>query len=344
MLRTCVLALFAFVASLASAAIFGADPGDGIGLGMLGMGTVALTNRGRMINSVSGITGIAPGGVATINLPCDRRYHRIVLNVTEAGAATDIADIISEIKLIVGGVSVRDIDPSNIVRIQQNNGYFPNLGELNLFFTEPFATTGLFNEPDDVTSWDMSGQSTFQIQIKVNAASTVPGVTGFYEFDFVRNEIPEGGVMVPFLQIVNQHQFTVPLNNGRTDILTLPFNYPIRRLYFLEETPGSITAVEIIADQNLVLEATSLVQLKQIARQYGFKFGDDDVLPFTATGLADLATKEALTYFSGGFYADIDARWWRALRVGRNLNVRVTSSAAQDLTIVQEMIPGAYAS
>jgi len=35
-------------------------------------------NRGRMINFITGITGVTPGGQAVLNLPVNARYHRLV--------------------------------------------------------------------------------------------------------------------------------------------------------------------------------------------------------------------------------------------------------------------------
>jgi hypothetical protein len=82
----------------------------------------------------------------------------------------------------------------------------------------------------------------------------------------------------------------------------------------------------------------------QVCRQYGYKFGDGDIIPFTATGLADLATLEALNFFECAAIFDIDSRLWKDLKVGKVFEIRVTSGAAQNLTLVQEMVPGAYAS
>ena len=91
---------------------------------------------------------------------------------------------------------------------------------------------------------------------------------------------------------------------------------------------GQISQLELLADTNTVWVG-SLTESKQMVRQYGFKLSDGDVIPFTATGLADLATKEAINYFETLFAADIDARLWKSLRVGQMLNLRITSGASQ---------------
>lgn len=302
---------------------------------------ISLNNRGRFINFISGINGVTSGGNAIINLPVNQRYHRIILNCTEAGSAAAVSSIITGIRILVNGVTIRDITPANMIKIAQANGYTPLLGELPILFTEPFPTGGTYNEPSDITSWDLYDQSTFSIQLTV--AGTVPGITGSYEFDFLRNLGPDG---LPFLQVVTQHQFSTTTVVGRNDLTNLPISYPIRRLW-LAVGAGTISQVEAYQDGNKVFEAT-LGQLRNMYRQYGFKFAQTDYTPFVnATGPAALgvsALMEAINYFDGAFLADVDARIWKSLKVGQALILRVTTSNATTLTVIQEAIPGAFAS
>lgn len=310
-----------------------------------------INNRGRIVNYIAGLTGVVAGGQAIMNIPVNARYHRIILNCTSA-AATPVAVTtnISSIKLIVNGIPVRDIDPANILRICQANGYFPLLGELPLLFSEPFLTSGNINEPNDVTSWDLAGQSSFQLQIGIQAgAGATPGITGVWEFDYQRNLRPDGtGKMVPFLQPVAHHQFSFPVVVGRQDITVLPFSYPIRRLWMYGSTLGQVTDFEIYQDGNKVHEATA-VQSRQIYRQYGFNFiSTPDVTKFrNATGPADLALSgllEAANYFDACYLADPDGRWWKALKCGNGFTLRVNSAAAMTLNVIAETMPGAFAS
>ncbi len=303
-------------------------------------------NKTRFINFISGINGVASGGQATLNLPVNQRYHRIILQCTSgAGVADAVTDVIDTIKILVNGVSVRDISPANMIRLAVANGYIPKLGELPILFTEPFGAN--VNEPPDITSWDMAGQASFTIQIGLKAVTT-PGITGIYEFDFLRNLRPDakGGLTIPYLQSVSQHQQSQPLVEGRNDITTIPFDFPIRRLWFAGSTPGDISQIELYQDGNKILEATT-PQLVAAYRQYGFKFSQVDFMPFVnATGPADLgvsALVETPVYFDAAFLADVDSRWWKAMSAGQSLNVRVTSDSAQTLTTVIETIPGSFA-
>lgn len=304
-----------------------------------------VTNQGRLINFLSGINGVSPGGQAIINLPTNGRYHRIILDTTEAGAVAAVGSIITGVKIIVNGIPMRDITPANIIKICQANGYFPLKGELPLLFTEPWLMAGVMNEPDDILSWDLAGQSTFSIQLTINPASTVPGVQGTVEFDYQRNALPSGQ---PFLQPVAHHEFSLPIVSGRNDITILPFSFPIRRMWLQGSSAGNIQSVELYQDGTKVMEATVL-QMRKAYRQYRFAFNTTpDAIPFVnATGPADLIADvdiEPVAYFDYAYLSDPDGRYWRALRVEKQMILRVQSGAAQTLTVVQETMPGSFAS
>lgn len=303
-------------------------------------------NKTKFINFISGINGVSSGGQATLNLPVNQRYHRITLFCTSgAGVADAVTDVIDSIKILVNGVSVRDINPAHMIRVAQAQGYLPKLGELPILFTEPFGAN--VNEPPDVTSWDMAGQSSFTIQIGLKAVTT-PGITGIYEFDFLRNLRPDakGALTIPYIQAVAHHQQSQPIVEGRNDITTIPFDFPIRRLWFSGSTPGDIEQVELYQDGNKIMEATQ-AQLVAAYRAYGFKFSLEDHAPFqNATGPADLALSaafEPLVTFDAAFLADVDSRWWKSLSAAQSLTARITSGSAQTLTTIIETIPGSFA-
>lgn len=381
-------------------------------------------NRGRLINFINGIVGVAAGGQATVNLPCNQRYHRNTLqcvainytggtgqaitaltgsgtgatgtltvvngvptaitivnggsgwnvndtftiaDATGAGAVFTVATVsggppgaistatvtvqgtptpisplsfFTSIRQMVNGVNMRDISPEEIIRISIANGYYPKLGELPLFYTAPWRNK---IQRNDVSSWDMFGQSTFQLQMGISPNVTLPGLTGVMEFDYFRNErtLPDG-TKVPFLQPVAQHQFTWPIVSGRNDITTLPWNYPISRMWLKGSTPGAIYQLEVYQDGNKVLEATT-EQLRQEYSEYGFEFGYANYLNQTYASSNTLkAQYQEPIYYDAAYISDVDQRWSKALTVQNSLILRVYSSAAQNLTIVQETLPGSY--
>lgn len=380
-----------------------------------------IANRGRLINFVNGITGVAAGSQAVLNLPVNQRVHRVVfqcaavnytnpvcgipagagagdgnavltpvvvnrqitgITITTAGATytngtyplvvtdptgtgfagtatvsggaftatsvtsggsqspIDPAAMLTGVKQLVNGVNMRDIEPLNILKLANASGAYPRLGELPIYYTPPWRNV---NQQNEVTSWDLFGQSTFQMQIGVSGSVVNPSLVAIIEFDYMRNVRPEGKNQVPFLQPTAQHQFTWPIVAGRNDINTIPFDFPISRMWLQGSTPGDIYQVEVLQDGNKVFEATT-DQLVQAYGEYGFTFGKPDYINQNWSGTAALqAAYNEPRYFDAAFIADPDQRWWKALKSVNSLILRVYSDSAQALTIVQETLPGAYA-
>jgi hypothetical protein len=370
-----------------------------------------IVNTGRLINFLTGITGVTPGGTATINLDLNKRYHRIVfqckavnytggtarpstkitgsgtgatvtptivngvvtsaavvsggsgytvgdqitftdatgqgavltvatvstgaiatLTVASGGTPSPInpASLITSVRISVNGITLRDITPANIVSILSAvDPIAPTvlqLGELPIYFTEPARNK---NGLGELTAWDMFGQSTFQVLLGISSTAVTPMVMGFYEFDYARNATANG---TPFLQPITQRQFSLPIPAGRYDVNTLPFSWPISRVWLSGSTPGQITQVEVYQDGNKVLEMTT-DQIQQAYGEYGFNLG---------TGFG--TNSPVAGSFDAAFIADPDQNLGRALKCANAFSIRVYSNVAQTLNIVQEMTPSAYAS
>lgn len=385
-------------------------------------------NKGRLINFVNGITGVASAANAVVNMPVNQRYHRITFQcaavnytggtslavtkitssagaaatitptivngvvtggtitaggtgwtvgdtftftdatgtgfigtvatvtggppgaiatftVTSGGTASPIeaSKMLTALKLLVNGVVIRDIVPDLIQRINIANGLFPSLGQLTCYFTAPWRNV---NQQNEVTSWDLFGQSTFQIQATISATVVNPSLTAEQEFDYLRNVRPNpadgGKTTVPFLQPEAQHSFTWPIVSGRNDINTLPFAFPITRMWLLGSTPGNISQTEVFQDGNKPFEAL-LAQGLQMYEDYGFQFGQPNYINQTRpTSNTLLAAYTAPVYFDTAFISDPDQRWWKALKCQNSMILRVFSNIAQALTIVQETLPGSF--
>lgn len=293
--------------------------------------TIADATGAGFVGTVATVTGGPPGALATAT-------------VTVGGTATavDPATFFSSIKLLVNGVNMRDINPIDILKISMANGYFPRLGELPIFFTPPWRNV---NQQNEVNSWDLFGQSTFQMQMGISSTVTSPSLSGVQEFDYMRNVMPgPKGELVPFLQPMAQHSFTWPIVAGRNDINTIPFSFPISRMWFQGSTAGQITQVEIYQDNNKILEAT-LEQVIQSYGEYAFYFGQPSYLNQNyATVNALKAAFASPRNYDAAFIADPDQRAWKALSCANSLVVRIYSAVAQNLTIVQETLPGSFQS
>jgi hypothetical protein len=266
----------------------------------------------------------------------------------------------------VNGSIMRDIGPEDILGIAFAQSpitrYVPRAGELPFYFTEPWRNV---NRHNDTTSWDLIGQSTWQIKAGITRNVTNPGVTGWYEFDFIRNQrqqtAPAGGAVdingnqvkagakywAPFVQPVVQHSYNVPVVSGMLNINWLPFTHPISRIWLQETGPGSIYQLEIYEDGNKILEVTD-EQDFEIYGPYGFLFGVGPVLN-TQTGAmvagtyqpAQVVTQTFQTY-DAAYVSDPDQRLFKALQCAKTFNIRVYSSANTNCRVVMETLPGVY--
>jgi len=286
-----------------------------------------IVNRGRLINTLAGINGVVAGGVASIKLDCNRRYHRILLQCGASDAAVSPATLLPTLQLLVNGVKLWDISPQEILNINAAIGLTQQTGELTLAFTDP---TRKFIRRDTLNSWDLVGQSTFEIDAGIEAGATTPTLTGTFEFDYVRNmKVPYGAAagtaQSPFVQPVARHTYTFNLPGGISLLNTLPISSPIARMWLRGSPVAQISALEILQDNNKVLDAT-VSQINQAYGDYGFVLGN-------AAGAAGYDT---------AFISDPNGRPWLALKCAAELVLKVTTLEPIVLTVVIETLPGAY--
>jgi coat protein len=281
---------------------------------------VILNNTGRLVQQIPGITGVNAGGLALVNLPVNARYHRLKFFSTSGGVASTAQ--LTALKLLVNGINMRDITPVNTINIAKSVGLNPSPGVLPINFTQPQRN---FLAANDSNSWDLAGQSTFSVQVGIAAGAVNPTLIGIMEFDYLRNvRTDTGGAQAPFLQPVSQHQFIINGAAGRNDIVILPFDYPISRLWISSGAGNNITLLEIYQDGNKIIEGTP-AELNEGNADYGILVGGAN--PFETAAVFDQ-----------------DGRWWKSLKCANSFNVRVTLAAADTINIVQETLPGAYSS
>lgn len=327
-------------------------------------------------------------GAANIILTCTVAGTGALGNATFTFAGATAGPIppqtlITSLRILVNQVVIRDINPSQILAVLAACGFYPQYGTLPIWFTDP--TMNMLRD-NELTSWDLAGQTSLQLQFGISSLVTAPGVTGLIEFDYNRNaraiksasqlakanaSLAKGqpayvlGNMVPFLQPVAQHSNTIPITAGRFDVTTLPWNNPTTRLWLSESVPGNLYQVECLADGVMVYQATAQ-QMFEEAAEYNFQIGNAFYAPTAGGGFGDgtsgtLANTPAATIpnggldkspwlqlgglfypFSGAVIFDPDNRPWKALRVAKSLILRVYSNVSQNLTVVQETLPGAF--
>lgn len=283
------------------------------------------------VGTVATVTGGPPGALTTAT-------------VTSGGTASPAnpATVLSSLQQVVNGVIVRDISVTNIIKICQANGVNPQLGELPLYYTEPWFNVNQLNE---VLSWDMAGQSTFALRFQISNTVSLPSVIGVQEFDTMRNVRPVAGKgLVPFLQPVAMHEYTFNVAAGLSLINTIPFDYPIRRMWIQGSTAGQITQLEVDQDGNKVFEST-FAQMQQDYQDYGFFLGKPSYLSQNIGSVNALkAAFNPLAVFDFAYISDPDQRINKVLTCEQSLVLRITSAIAQSVTVVVESLPGNYAS
>jgi hypothetical protein len=281
---------------------------------------------------------------------------------------------LNSIQHSINGVLFRDILPVDVLSILQSQGsplgnpqlgaqtsqaslpgtYIGRPGELPIYFTEPWRN---INQNNEITSWDLFGQSTYQIKFGIIPGVTSPQLNGVYEFDFQRNlrNVTVGGktTQQPFLQPVRQHSFNIVVPSGRFDINYLPIDFPIARMWLVETGPGSIQQVELYQDGNKILEATN-EQITEMYGDYGFNIGVPSFATVAQTFPQVALQANALTgqpaglfnvpvqFYDAAFIADPDQRIGKALQVANQMILRVYSAAPTTLKVVIESLPGAF--
>lgn len=326
---------------------------------LTGAGNNDLTITPTVVNGVITSVAVVAGGTGyttgdTITIANDATGEGFIGTVTaNAGVVTAVAvtvggtatlanpaRVLSTLKQIVNGVVIRDISPTSLLKLLNANNVFPALGELPLYYTEPFFNVNQLNE---ILSWDMFGQSTFSLLPTISSTASLPQLLGVQEFDNQRNVRPVGSNLVPFLQPVSQHEFTFNVVAGLNLVNTIPFDYPIRRIWIYGSDAGNITQLEVMQDGNKVFEAT-YTQMREMYEDYGFYFGKPNYIADNyATDNAIKGAYNPISTFDFAFISDPDERINKVLTCESSLVLRVQSAVAQSLTIVVEYLPGAYA-
>ena len=274
----------------------------------------------RNINFLTGINGVVAGGIATLDIPVNRRYHalKVWLAATVGGSpSTDPAVIIGSARLLVNGVVIRDLTPDDILNIAKLNGVTPNAttGELPFYFSEPWRASVIGEES---TSWDVFGQSKMTLELSFLSTAVNPSAVVEASYDYGRNRDASGK---DFLAIVKQLRFTRSNPAGSVDITDLPQVFPLQRIH-LRTSAGTVDSAEVWNDTVKVIE------------------GDTDHLN---DFLKDYKFTPAASGFELSLVFDHTQQISDALfPLNRNLNVRPTCSSAGAITAIVEHRANGY--
>ncbi len=214
--------------------------------------------------------------------------------------------VVQTVKQIVNGVPMRDVPTWATMKMIGANPFkgpmgmaaYPlSPGELPIFYTEPWRAELQHNE---TTSWDMAGQSSFEIDFLMQANVSQPSIIGSTEFDYRRNQRPDANstaakpVAVPFLNPITHHMYGANWAAGTNDLVTLPVSWPFLRIWILLSA-GAVNWMEILAAGNKLIEETISEQQQSLGKN-GFN-----------TNL-----------FSAAYLSDPDQRLYKALALTGN--------------------------
>ena len=268
----------------------------------------------RIKSYINGVEGVIAGGIATVNVPINRRYHAIksFLSATVGGnPSTDPTAILDYVRQIVNGVVMRDLTPAQYLAIADLNGQTVGAGELPFWYSEPWRASVVGEE---ATSWDMFGQTKFTLEFKFKATAVNPTLVIEAAYDYGRN-VSDGK---PFLSIVKQLAQNYNAPAGKYDVTTLPVIWPIQRI-LIGVSAGTVVDVEVYRDSERVHEGTAAQNARFLA-----DYGLDG------------------TAFSYPIAFDYEQQISSPLIVGKELNVRVNSSQANSLSAIVEHRANGY--
>ncbi len=295
----------------------------------------------RLINSITGIQGVNPGGVGSIDIPCNCRLHdlRFFCTSTVGGVPntlTPLVDFLESQEIIVNGVTMRNIVPADIENVSARNALPLNVGEIVNYFTEPWRK-GLL--ADEATSWDLLGQRQCTIKFNLTDSVVAPAIVGMQTFDFQQNLRPappgytgptiqrNGKGMLPFLAPIKQLSQSYNVAAGPNTITTLAIDYPIQRLYIFPDTADTLQHIEIYADGVKIVEGDLLAT-----------YGPTDLLSvYDDYGIVrDLSGACVLIPF------DYSNKIGDVLTIAKNLQVKIWSSVQQSVRFMMENRPSSY--
>lgn len=268
----------------------------------------------RISNRITGISGVVSGGLATIPLEVNRRYHTIKLQTFSNGSAAAASTVIDMVRVKVNEQTIWELTAAQLLKLNALDRIANATGELSLNFSNP-ALADIIDE--EATAFDLFGERSFKIELvlKTLAGGAVPTIEGTAIFDFGGTFDRASGRRVK--TIVRRSYITQAVPAGVYDLTTLSIKNPILRI--LLDGAEDITAVEVRADNLSVIEASSVINARILA-DYGI-----DATQFKYPVCFNFTNR--LTDF---------------LAVSSSLNVKLTSANSQTLTAISETITPDY--
>ncbi len=180
------------------------------------------------------IQSIATGQKATLDMPLGIRIHAIWLEFSDAAGAfaqnfsaidTCLDAFATDIRVKLNGHTQREHTPKQLNQINGSNGAQYNAinfvsGTANtatarvrlpIYFKEPWRADTIAR---DLPAWNVdAGQNSFQIEIDVKSGLVTPNITGWYEWEPLRQDV-NGGKLAAVTKMFRQ---SLPALGGSND-------------------------------------------------------------------------------------------------------------------------------
>lgn len=191
----------------------------------------------RRKDNLPSFNAVGAGQTATVNLPTNRRYHKLFINYKgNANKATMEADI-EEIRILVDGNVQRRFSAADLFKVNALNGIGVTPGFLPIYFSEPWRRNAI---GEDALAWGMYDRGTFQIEIDIASGATSPTLSGAYVYD---------NVAQPLMNIMKWRKQSVGVTStGLLTHSTLSKTDIYHRIHCFETAAGDIADVSIELD------------------------------------------------------------------------------------------------
>lgn len=275
----------------------------------------------RAKDTLDSISGVAAGKPALNTLSTNRRYFGIkytaTANSTAEGnpAITNAADIVDTLEMSVGNKLIRHVTADFLIRRAKFTKIIPANNVIPIYFAEPER----FEQMDEeVLAWEMFGVSEFKIRTHFKPGILTPALSGTCSYDGVPSTIvsgPNAGKTVR--GVMFQEPGFWNASGGVFNITDIrPGNRSLHRIFF---DGVDITRIEVIADGVKVFDRTK-------------SDNDQDLADYELDG----------TQFKFALVFDEHGQVLNALRVARDIVVKVYSAAGGPLSAVIETLAGDY--
>jgi hypothetical protein len=216
-----------------------------------------MTLRHVPLGNISAVNAAAR---TVIELPTNRTYHALFLEVRSGGTLCDLATMIAtvdKVRLKINGKQQREYTVSQLVTANALNGRTFEAGFLPIFFAEPWRRE---IAGEDALAWGTADVSSFQVEVDIAAGATSPSLSGFTSITY--SNVPLG-----LIKKVKSQVIPVNASGVHTHTIVRPVDAQFRALCF-EDTAGDIGGVKLKLDGVELYELTA-ARNNMIAKQHG---------------------------------------------------------------------------